>query len=204
MSDKHNYSKHKENNKSSNDKSPSKPKNRTLQYYKFLHYAMKTEIKYYEFHSLAKWCSHVEVLSWIASIILYFSAEEFKTAFPWLNTIHLARGIIGYIILVKLPRSYEFLNKIDIDYNTAATQEYNYIMRDQVKKHFLKDILDMKCWLVTYFSLTFANFIIDIIHFIYCVASLDDKDQKLSDQLDIVTFLLISIIFMCKETLCRR
>ena len=50
---------------------PTKKKNRTLQYYKFLFYSMKTEIKVHDFLKLLRNSNTAELSLWTISVVLF-------------------------------------------------------------------------------------------------------------------------------------
>ena len=89
MSDDYNYGESGEqegNNKIpqnySNEGNGLKKKNRTLQYYKFLFYSMKTEIKLHDFVKLVRASNASEIAIWVISLILYACTPK---DFPKLN-----------------------------------------------------------------------------------------------------------------------
>ena len=53
-----------------------KKKNRTLQYYKFLFYTMKTEIKVHDFLKLIRNTNTLELSLWTISVVLYANVPK--------------------------------------------------------------------------------------------------------------------------------
>ena len=53
-----------------------KKKNRTLQYYKFLFYSMKTELKLHDFVKLVRASNAGEIAIWVVSLILYANTPK--------------------------------------------------------------------------------------------------------------------------------
>ena len=63
------------NNNINNEIKPSK-KNRTLQFYKFLFYSIKLEIKVHEFVDLVRYANQSEIILWILSLLLYVNTPK--------------------------------------------------------------------------------------------------------------------------------
>lgn len=171
-----------------NETPAQKKKNRTLQFYKFLLNSLKIEISLNEFMRLIKYSNQGEIVLWVISIILYYSGHK-EYPLVWLHLIHLIRGILGIIISAKLPRSYELIDSIDINNNAFETKIYNDIMRDAVKERIFPKIKDMKGYLLTYFSLTFVNFMIDVVDFLYIISNMNNQPDK--DSVTIVFFIIL-------------
>ena len=112
---------------SSVSNSVSKKKNRTLQYYKFLFYSLKTEIKVQDFVKLINVSNSGELVIWIMSVILYScSPKKFVTHLQnstktlklsgtliWLHIFHVLRSILGIFLICKLPRSSQFIEHLE-------------------------------------------------------------------------------------------
>ena len=168
---------------------PAKKKNRTLQFYKFLLNAMKLEISMNEFMKLVKYSNQGEIAIWILSIILYYSGN---LDFPlvWLHLIHVVRGILGMVISYKLPRSYELVDSMIID----DKANFNDIVRESVKQTILPRLKALKGLLLTYFSLTFVNFMVDIVDFLYIISNFNtEKQQK---QMCAIVFLILVCLYL--------
>ena len=179
------------NNQNPGNESPAqKKKNRTLQFYKFLLNSLKIEISLNEFMRLIKYSNQGEIVLWFISIILFYSGHR-EYPLVWLHLIHLIRGILGLIISAKLPRSYELLDSIDVNNKAFETKIYNDVMRDAVKERIFPKIKDMKGYLLTYFSLTFVNFMIDVVDFLYIISNMNNEPDKAS-----VTIIFFIIVFL--------
>ena len=66
-----NNNKNNYNNENNNNQNQPKKKNRTLQYYKFLFYTMKTEIKVHDFLKLLRNSNTAELSIWTISVVLF-------------------------------------------------------------------------------------------------------------------------------------
>jgi hypothetical protein len=169
-----------------------KRKNRTLQFYKFLLNSLKMEISLNEFMKLIKYSNQAEIAIWAVSIILYYSGN---TEYPlvWLHMLHLFRGILGIVIAVKLPRSYELVQLIDSDDKVMENKIYNDVMRDSVKEHIIPRIKDMKGYLLAYFAMTFVNFMIDVVDFLYIISNLNSTTNN---QASAIVFFIIVFVYI--------
>ena len=65
-----------QNNAKNNNKTNVKKKNRTLQYYKFLFYTMKTEIKVNDFLKLLRNTNTLELSLWTISVVLFANVPK--------------------------------------------------------------------------------------------------------------------------------
>jgi hypothetical protein len=150
-----------------------KKKNRTLQFFKFLLYSLKMEVKNNEFLVLVKTTSVTESILWFLSIVLYFDSGS-KYFIVWLQIIHLIRGVIGLYILDKVPMSYDLIENMNVDVKSLETKVYNDIVRDVINEKALPKFKEIKLSLLSYFLLTIINFFIDIIGFLYSLAHLGE------------------------------
>ena len=124
-----------------------KKKNRTLQYYKFLFYSLKTEIKAQDFLKLLRTSNTVEIVIWIISLLLYantpkdfpkISAGErksssYKNTFIWFHILHVIRGALGTFITFTLPRSYKVTEYLEtISDSKLENTLFNDLIRETI------------------------------------------------------------------------
>lgn len=174
-----------------------KKKNRTLQFYKFLLYAMKMEIKMCELVDVVRFSNQSEVSLWILGVVLYFNSPiNYSNLFVWIHVIHLVRGVIGFLILIKLPRSYNLVEAMQVSQHEMETKIFNDIARDVIKKEVVNKLSSIRGWLIAYFALTFTNFIFDIIDFFYCLNRVDDRDMDNNVKAILLTYLIISFLYI--------
>jgi hypothetical protein len=174
-------------------------KNRTLQYYKILLYAMKIEIKLHEFIDLVRFSNQSEISLWILSLVLYFnSPESFVNPMVWFHIIHVIRGLMGMLLMLKLPKSYNLVEAMNVDAHKMETMLFNDIVREVAKKEVLYKLQGMKFWLIGYFVLTFINFVIDVIDLFYCLAYIDKDDLTVNSQVIILTSLIVAFLYLSK------
>lgn len=181
---------------------PNQPvkKNRTLQFYKFLFYSMKVEIKIHEFYDLIRFSNQSEISIWILSLVLYFnSPADFSNIFVWIHLIHIIRGVIGFLILLKMPRSYNVVEAMkNVPEKEMETKLFNDIARSVVKKEVVEPMERMKAWLIVYFVLTFVNFIFDVIDFLYILANIDKEGMPNNKKVILLSYLICAFIYLGK------
>jgi hypothetical protein len=174
-----------------------KKKNRTLQYYKLLLYAMKMEVKLHEFIELVRFSNQSEISLWILSLVLYFkSAEEFSNYLVWFHVIHVIRGLLGMLLMLKIPKSYNLVEQMNVDDHTMENKLFNDIVRDVVKKEVVGKLQNIKGALIAYFALTFINFVLDVIDLFYCMAYINKDDIELNSQVILLTSLIIAFLYL--------
>ena len=130
---------------SNNENRSLKKKNRTLQYYKFLFYSIKTELKVHEFIKTLRASNAGEISLWIISIILYMSTPKdfpklsqgekstsYKNAFIWFHMMHLLRGVIGIILIYTFPRSFQVINSLESTHDSKLEKS---LRKDKIKKN---------------------------------------------------------------------
>ncbi len=161
---------------------------------------MKIEIKVHEFIDLIRFSNQSEISLWILSVILYFnSPNDFSNTLIWIHFLHVIRGIIGFIILIKLPRTYNVVEAMkNVPEKERETKLFNDILRNVFKTEVLDKMEHMKVWLVVYFIFTFVNFIFDGIDFLYFLANLDRAGLPNNKKIIMLTCLIINFLYLSK------
>lgn len=191
---------------------PAKPgqkkKNRTLQFYKFLFYATKLEIKVHEFFNLLRFTNKSEILLWIISFILYLSTPKdfpkivegqteikYKNAFIWFHLLHIARAAIGIYIFVKIPRSFSVVEAMKgIPDDKLSKTLFNDLARDTMHIYAIKPIQEKKVWFYIYAGITGFNLVFDIIDFFVVIGSLNKATSD--SKVVLITYLMIAFLYL--------
>ncbi len=184
------------NNKCSNSPYPQVrqlKKNRTLQYYKFLFYSIKLEIKATEFIDLIRFANQSEISLWIVSFVLH---QEGYSGFLWFHIIHFIRGLIGFFILFKFPKSGDIIDQMALDKQDIEDHIFNDLARKSIRTRILEPFNSMKPLLVIYMLLTTLNFCIDSLDFFYQLSKFDRKDESLNGKVYTFVNFLIAILFI--------
>ena len=183
-------------------------KNRTLQYYKFLFYAMKTEIKVQDFMKLVNTSNTFEIVIWLLSLILYANtpknfpqlasgekSSKYKNVFIGLHIFHIIRGGLGVFFIYKLPKSFQVMENLEkmVDEKLEKTL-FNDLIRESMFFHVTEKIKPLKIPIFIYFGLTILNFIFDLIDFLIVLSSLNSA--KTEAKVVLLTYLLIAILYI--------
>ena len=197
-----------DNNNISNQTGGLKKKNRTLQYYKFLFYSLKTEIKAQDFLKLLRTSNMIEISVWIMSLLLYANTPKdfpklsngekstsYKNAFIWLHLLHVIRAGLGIFLTFTIPKSYRVTQDLEsISDSKLETTLFNDLIRETIFFSVTEKIKSKKIFIIVYLGLTALNFIFDLIDFIVILASL--SRARSDAKVVLLTYLLISIIYM--------
>lgn len=177
-----------------------KKKNRTLQFYKFLFYSMKVEIKLHEFIDLVRFSNQSEISLWILSLVLYFnSPTNYTSVFIWIHILHLVRGLIGFFIMLKMPRSYQVVEAMkEVGEHDMENKLFNDIVRSVLKKEVVDKMQGMRIFLILYFIFTFINFIFDTIDFLYILSQIDKDVYTNNIRVILLSNLMITFLYICK------
>ena len=186
-----------------------KKKNRTLQYYKFLFYTMKTEIKVHDFLKLIRNTNTLELSLWTISIVLYANVpknfpilkpgeknkSKYSGAFLWFHILHVVRACIGMFVGYKLPRSFQIMDFLqDLSKEKLAKTLFNDIIRETIYNKVILVIRKYKVHIFLYFLLTILNIIIDVIEFFYILFKIPGISD--SARIEFITYFIINIIYL--------
>ena len=199
------------NNFSSGESGGLKKKNRTLQYYKFLFYSLKTEIKAQDFLKLLRTSNAVEICIWIISLLLYANTPKdfprlspgekstsYKNSFIWFHLFHVIRGGLGIFITFTIPRSYKVTEYLEtISDSKLETTLFNDLIRETIFFSITEKIKAKKIPILAYLVLTALNFIFDIIDFFIIVASL--SKARADAKVVLLTYMIIAGIYMAVD-----
>jgi len=166
-------------------------KNRALQYYKFLFYSIKLEIKITEFINLIRFANQSEISLWIVSFVLH---QEGYSGFLWFHIIHFIRGLVGFFLLLKLPKSGDIIDQMALNKQDIENYIFNDLARKSIKTRILEPFISMKPLLVVYMLLTILNFCIDFLDFFYQLSKFDRKDESLNGKVyNFVNFIIATL-----------
>ncbi len=112
-------------------------KNRTMQFYKFLFYSIKLEIKNTELINLLRISNTSEILLYILSIILLCVANFKNDFFVIFHSFHFIKVIVGFFLLFKLVQSSDIVkamasseNKEDLEMKLFNDYERKIIYKE--------------------------------------------------------------------------
>jgi len=197
------------NNNINNEIKPSK-KNRTLQFYKFLFYSIKLEIKVHEFVDLVRFANQSEIILWILSFLLYVNTPKnfpkissgetkvkYKNVFIWLHVFHLIRAGFGIYIWLKIPKSYHYIESMkNFSEEKLSKTLFNDLARENLD-HIIKPVKDLRILILIYFSLTFLNLIFDVLDFLVILPGL--KDASSDSKVVLLSYLMIAFCYIAVD-----
>ena len=172
-------------------------KNRTMQYYKFLFYSMKLEIKNTEMMNLIRSSNVSEILLYILSIIIVGGNN---TIFIILHSLHIIRGVLGLFVLFKMPQSYQVVKGMESEGNKEDME--NKIFNDYSRKIINLEIFEkakpLKNLTLFYFIFTILNVFIDIIDFINSLSKFDRQYENNVEKITIFVNFIIAVLYIGK------
>ena len=196
------------NNIEYNENNGLKKKNRTLQYYKFLFYSMKTELKLHDFVKLVRASNAGEIAIWLISLILYANtpkdfpklsegekATSYKNAFIWFHFIHVLRAALGIFLIHSLPKSFQVINSLESNSDEKLERTlFNDLIRETIYFNVTEKIKPKKIPIFIYLIMTVVNFVFDLIDFLVILSAL--SGAKPEAKVVLLTYLLISVLYM--------
>jgi hypothetical protein len=121
----------------------------------------------YDLSSFLFWGSLAELGAFAFSITLFFT-DPAEMAAVWFFVVHIPRGIIGLLLIKKMPVSHQMLNKTLVKEPSKA-MPFSKIKEivTTVGGETLKEFIDQGCgkFLLIYFITTCVCFLLDIIAF---------------------------------------
>ena len=196
-------------NDNNNNQNPVVKKNRTLQYYKFLFYTMKTEIKVHDLLKLLRNSNTAELSIWTMSVVLFAnipknfpilkegenSTATYNGVFIWLQIVHIIRAFLGMYIGYKLPRSYQIMDILqNISDEKLSKTLFNDIIRETLLNNAIIVIKQRKLLIFIYFISTIINTIIDIIDFFIILGKISGSAS--SAKVVFITYIIITVIYL--------
>jgi len=85
-----------------------------------LDWTYKTQMMVYNLQGVIYWTSFYEIALWILMFFIFFAAPV-KFAIVFVHLFHVARGVLGFKLLNKLPKSDELIDGIRFEEVQAET-----------------------------------------------------------------------------------
>lgn len=180
-------------NNSYKDEDEFRPIQKNEKLFKFILNSTKLEIKSNSLINMIYAISFFDLYLWLVCFALFvFSPESFFLC--WVLTIHIAKGIFGFILLHYMPKTYEVIEKISLNPNFDENKITDVIY-DELKNFFMGRWAENKKLFLTYFIIKILAIVIDFICFIVHIAKQHSSDEsEYNSVMIIVTFL-----FLCKH-----
>lgn len=158
----------------------------------FLDLGIKVQIILHELSSSLFWSSVGEIFLFIFSFFIFFTDPREMGAI-FLHLVHVVRGVVGFLIVKKMPNSHDMVNEIQIPANEKIP--FNNIGRYVItgaKSSASKFEKETAKFLLAYSGLTVLSFILDLISFFLQVSEYKEENTAFSD----VALLFLACLFM--------
>ena len=159
--------------------------------FKFILYTTKVEIKFNSLIRLIYNTSIFEIALWIVGFLLFISSPK-DMYLIWILIVHIAKGVIGIILLNKMPKTYEIMENVARNPNFDENKIIELIEKE-IKDFFMIKWEENKNKFFIYLISTIACLVIDLIIFIAQVSAFG-KDEWLLMQTCMLFTILIFII----------
>ena len=141
-----------------------------MQYYKFLFYSLKTEIKVHAFLKLLSNSNIAELSLWMISVVLYANIPKdiniikskgeilvkYNGAFIWLHIVHIIRAFLGMFIGYKLPRNFQIMDSLqNLSDEKLEKTLFNDIIREALYNQVILVIKERQFLILVYFFVQF-------------------------------------------------
>jgi len=161
-------------------------------FFKFLIYSTKAEIHINSFKDLLFWISLLEIFLYILSILLFISSPSNFYLF-WTFTTHCVRGVIGLVVLFRIPDSHLAVENIE-SFDSSSIET----LQEQMVTNYFKLLQDnesrIKPLLIVYFVFTIINIIADNVIFFFLLMKWNDQEYSLAN----IIALFLIVVFFCK------
>ena len=159
--------------------------------FKFILYTTKVEIKFNSLIRLIYNTSIFEITLWIVGFTLFIASPK-DMYLIWFLIVHIAKGILGMILLKRMPKTFEILENVAQNPNFDESKIIDLIEM-QIKDSFLNKWEQNKNLFFFYLISNYINLAIDVIIFIAQIFAFG-KDEWLLMQTCMIFTILIFII----------
>lgn len=161
-------------------------------FFRFLMYTTKAEYVIDEFHEMLFWVSIFEIVLFIICVALFISSPSDFSSF-WAFLTHVVRASLGFVLLKRIPHSYEAIENLNNFENSTMEDTENQIL-ENYKSIISANESRIKPILILYFVFTIIDLIIDNVVFFFLTATWSEEEFQLSN----MAALIIIVAFFCK------
>ena len=159
--------------------------------FKFILYTTKVEIKFNSLIRLIFNTSIFEISLWIVGFLLFIASPK-DMYLIWILIVHIGKGVIGLILLNKMPKTFEIMENVAKNPNFDENKIIELIEKE-IKEFFMNKWEENKNKFFLYLISTIICLAIDLIIFIAQVSAFG-KDEWLLMQTCMLFTILIFII----------
>ena len=159
--------------------------------FKFILYTTKVEIKFNSLIRLIYNTSVFEIGLWIIGFLLFLASAK-DMYLIWFLIVHIAKGVLGIILLNKMPKTYEIMENVAKNPNFDENKIIELIEKE-IKDFFIVKWEENRNKFFFYLISTIVCLVIDLIIFIAQVSAFG-KDEWILMQTCMLFTILIFII----------
>lgn len=158
----------------------------------FLDLGIKVQIILHELSSSLFWSSVSELFLFIFSFFIFFTDPREMGAI-FLHIFHVFRGLVGFLIVKKMPNSHDMVNEISMPASEKIPfHKIGKYVITGAKASASKFEKECAKFLLIYSALTILSFILDFISFCIQVGAYSEENTVFSD----AALLFLACIFM--------
>ena len=159
--------------------------------FKFILYTTKVEIKFNSLIRLIYNTSIFEIALWIIGFLLFVASPK-DMYLIWILIVHIGKGVIGIILLNKMPKTYEIMENVAKNPNFDESKIIELIEKE-IKDFFLIKWEENKNKFFIYLISTIVCLVIDLIIFIAQVSAFGKNEWLLMETCMLFTILIFII-----------
>ena len=116
----------------------------------------------------------------------------------WFHITHLFRGVLGGLLIWKLPKTYDFIGNMEGDIVSTKNKTYNELLREIGNREIMPQVTSHKWILIAYLIVTMVNLVIDVIDFISTLGNIDPNEINQNFIYITFGFLVIALSYISK------
>ena len=159
--------------------------------FKFILITTKVEIKFNSLIRLIYNTCLYEIALWVLTFFLFLSSPK-EMYYTWILIVHILKAILGYILLDKMPKTFEIIENIAKNPNFSEDKIIELIKKE-LKESFIIKWEENKGKFLAYLIVTIAcfgiDFILSVTQMIYF-----GKNEWLLAQTCMLFFLIIFLV----------
>jgi hypothetical protein len=170
------------------------PIQKNTRLFKFILYSSKIEIKANSLIKMIYTTSLFEIFLWIVGFLLFMEAPG-DLYLIWVLIVHLGKGILGLVVLNKIPKTYEIIENLSKNPNFDEDKIMDLITI-QIRESFIDRWSQNKRIFLYYMITTAFSLLIDLVIFIVEIAIFGNRNMFIMQtSLLTITFVFIGNIF---------
>ena len=159
--------------------------------FKFILYTTKVEIKFNSLIRLIYNTSIFEMALWVLGFLLFIASPK-DMYLIWILIVHIAKGVMGLILLNRMPKTYEILENVAKNPNFDESKIIELIEKE-IKDFFIEKWGENRSKFFIYLICTIGCLVIDLIIFIAQITAFGKNEWLLMQTCMLFTILVFII-----------